>query len=143
MFTEPRVKVEVLNSQFSSVFNNDETEDIPDPGENPIPTIGTITIITSGIEKQLSGLKADKANGPDGISPWFLNEISQKYQRFLLISIKTVSISELCPANKNKLTYLPFTTNGKKSDSSNYRSVSLNCIASKVLVLSTLCTAML
>ena len=61
----------MLNSQFSSVFNNEETEDIPDPGENPIPTIGTITIATSGIKKQLSGLKADKANGPDGIPPWF------------------------------------------------------------------------
>ena len=71
MFTEPRVKAEVLNSQFSSVFNNYETEDIPDPGENPIPTIGTITNTTSGIEKQLSGLKADKAYDPDGIPPWF------------------------------------------------------------------------
>ena len=48
VFTKPRAKAEVLNSQFSSVFNNEETEDIPDPGENPIPTIGTITITTSG-----------------------------------------------------------------------------------------------
>ena len=80
----------MLNRQFSSVFNNEETEDIPDPGENPIPTTGTITIATSGIKKQLSGLKADKANGPDGIPHWFL------------YLSRTVSISELCPANENK-----------------------------------------
>ena len=70
MFTEPRAKAEVLNSQSSSVFNNEETEDIL-PGKNPIPTIGTITITTSGIERQVSELKKGKANGPDGIPPWF------------------------------------------------------------------------
>ena len=69
VFTEPRAKAEVLNSQFSSVFNNEEKENIPYPGENPITTIGTITITTCRIEEQLSGLKADKAYGPDGIPP--------------------------------------------------------------------------
>ena len=71
MFTEPRAKAEVLNSQFSGAFNNEKIEDIPDPGENPIPTIGTLTITASGIEKQLSGLKADKTYDPDGIPPGF------------------------------------------------------------------------
>ena len=61
VFTEQRAKTEVLNRQFSSAFNNEETKNIPDPGESPIPTIGTINIITSGVEKQLSGLKTDKA----------------------------------------------------------------------------------
>ena len=69
VFTEPRAKAEVLNSQFSSVFNKEETENIPHLGENPIPTIATINITTSGVKKQLSGLKADKAYGPDGIPP--------------------------------------------------------------------------
>ena len=55
MFTSPRAKAEVLNSQFSSVCNNEEIADMPDPGENPIPTIGTLTITASEIEKQLSG----------------------------------------------------------------------------------------
>ena len=99
------LRLRCLKSQFSSVFNNEEREDIPDPGENPIPTIGTITITTSWLEKQLSWLKADKAYGPDGIPPGFKRRMPRKYQRFLLISIKTVSIPELCPANGN----LPFT----------------------------------
>ena len=73
----------MLHSQFSSVFNNEETENIPYPGKNPFPTIGTITITTSGIEKQLRGLKADKAYGPDGISPWFLKENNHEISEFL------------------------------------------------------------
>ena len=53
VFTEPRAKAEVLNSQFSSVLNNEETENIPvvDPGKNPIPTTGTITTTTCGNRK--------------------------------------------------------------------------------------------
>ena len=35
----------------------------------------------------------------------------RKYQRFLQISIKTLSIPELCPANGNTSTYVPFTRN--------------------------------
>ena len=61
----------------------------------------------------------------------------KKYRRFLLISIKTVSIPELCPANGNMPTYVSnvcaIHKKGKKSDPSNYSSVSLTCIASKVL----------
>ena len=60
MFAEPRAKAELLNSQFCRVFSTKEIEDVPDPGENPIPTIGTLTITASRIEKQLSGLKEDK-----------------------------------------------------------------------------------
>jgi len=71
VFTEPSTKAKVLNSQFSSVFNNEETENIQDPGKNPIPTIGTVTIITSRIEKKLSGLKVDKAYGTDRVPPGF------------------------------------------------------------------------
>ena len=83
MFTEPRAKAEVLNSQFSGVFNNEETENTPDPGESPFPTIGSINITTSGVEKQLSGLKTGKAYGPDGIPPWFLKENAQEVSEVL------------------------------------------------------------
>ena len=55
VFTEPRAKAEVLNSQFSSVFNKKETENIPHLGENPIPIIATINITTSGVESNLAG----------------------------------------------------------------------------------------
>ena len=37
-----------------------------------------MNIITSGIEKQLNGLKVDKAYGLDGIPPWFLKENAQE-----------------------------------------------------------------
>ena len=39
VFTEPRAMAEVLNSQFSSVFNNKETENNQVPHKNLFPTI--------------------------------------------------------------------------------------------------------
>lgn len=56
MFTELRAKADELNSQFSSVFNNKETENIPVPCLNLIPTINNCHNLWS-----LRGLKADKA----------------------------------------------------------------------------------
>ena len=139
MFAEPRAKAEVLNSQFSRVFSTQEIEDIPDPGENPIPTIGTLTFTASRIEKQLSGLKKDKAYGPDGIPPGFKRRMPRKYQRFLLISIKTVSIPKLFPANGNMPTYMTFT---RKERSRIHQIIGrYHLLASLQKYLSTLCTA--
>ena len=133
MFTEPRAKAEVLNSQFSSVFNNEESENIPDPGESPIPTIGTINITTYGVEKQLSELKVDKAYGPDGIPPWFLKENAHEISKVLTDIYQDCIDTGTVPIQWKHANVCAIHKKGKKSDPSNYRPVSLTCIASKVL----------
>ena len=133
VFIEPRAKVEVLNSQFSSVFNKEETENIPHLGENPIPTIATINITTSGVEKQLNGLKADKAYGPDGIPPWFLKENAQEISKVLTDIYQDCIDTGTVPIQWKHANVCAIHKKGKKSDPSNYRPVSLTCIASKVL----------
>ena len=115
-------------------MNNEETEDISDPGKNPTLAIGILTIPTSGIEMHLSGLKA---YGPDGIPPppRFLKENAQE------ISITTVSIPELYPANGNMPTYVPFT---RKERNRIHQTIGpYHLLASLQKYLSTLCTAML
>ena len=133
VFTEPRAKAEVLNNQFSSVFNKEETEDIPHLGENPIPTIATINITTSGVEKQLSGLKADKASGPHGIPPWFLKENAREISKVLTDIYQDCIDTGTVPIQWKHANVCAIHKKGKKSDPSNYRPVSLTCIASKVL----------
>ena len=138
VFTELSTKAKVLNSQSSSVFNNEEAENIQDPGENPIPTIGTITIITSRIERKLSGLKVDKAYGTDGVPPWFLKENNQEISEFLTFIYQDCMNTGTVPSQWKHANVCAIHKKGKKSDPSNYRPVPLTCIASKVL-----CTAML
>ena len=68
----------------SPVFLTTEKQRISQTlGKIPFPTIGTITITISGIEKQLRGLKADKAYGTDGVPSWFLKENNQEISEFL------------------------------------------------------------
>lgn len=133
MFIERRAKAEVLNSQFSSVFNNEELENIPDLGESPIPTIGTIKITTRGVEKQLSELKVDKAYGPDGIPPWFLKENAYEISQVLTDIYQDCIHTGTVPIQWKHANVCAIHKKGKKSDPSNYRPVSLTCIASKVL----------
>ena len=46
VLTEPKARAEALNNQFSSVFKREDIENIQDPGPNPIPFIGKLTITT-------------------------------------------------------------------------------------------------
>ena len=108
-------------------------------GKIPFPTIGTITITVSGIEKQLRGLKADKAYGTDGVPPWFLKQNNQEISEFLTYVYQDCINTGTVPSQwKHVPNVCAIHKKGKKSDPSNYRPVSLTCIASKVL-----CIAML
>ena len=108
-------------------------------GKIPFPTIGTITITVSGIEKQLRGLKADKAYGTDGVPPWFLKQNNQEISEFLTYIYRDCINTGTVPSQwKHVPNVCAIHKKGKKSDPSNYRPVSLTCIASKVL-----CIAML
>ena len=113
-------------------MNNEETEDISDPGKNPTPAIGILTIPTSGIEMHLSGLKA---YGPDGIPPppRFLKENAQEISKILTDIYHDCINTGTVPSKWKHANLCAIHEKGKKSDPSNYRPVSLTRIASKVL----------
>ena len=122
-------------------MNNEETEDISDPGKNPTPAIGILTIPTSGIEMHLSGLKA---YGPDGIHPppCFLKENAQEISRVLTDIYQDCINTGTVPSKWKHDNLCAIHEKGKKSDPSNYRPVSHTCIASKVLELIMHCYVM-
>ncbi len=59
----------------STVYNYTEEGSIPLPnmGESPYGEIERLQISISGVLDQLNKLNPSKAQGPDGIPPWFLN----------------------------------------------------------------------
>ncbi|XP_056006769.1 uncharacterized protein LOC130050570 [Ostrea edulis] len=62
-------KANILNKQFSSVFNKDErTYAIPDKGRSPYEDMPSITIGLEGLRKLLSNLQIHKATGPGGVA---------------------------------------------------------------------------
>ena len=64
--------INVLNSQFSSVFTKQDLKNIPEMGSDPTPGLGPLIISEQGVLKQLSSLNPNKACGPNKIPPWFL-----------------------------------------------------------------------
>ena len=72
---DARGKAEVLNSQFSSVFTEDDSP-IPNLGTSSTPDAPNIQVGRNGVMKLLRGLKPHKATGPDEISSRFLKEMA-------------------------------------------------------------------
>jgi hypothetical protein len=74
---DSETKANILNKQFSSVFNtNEDKSTIPDKGPSPHPTMGPIEITENGVFKLLSNLKVHKAAGPDLIPTQLLRELA-------------------------------------------------------------------
>jgi len=49
------------------------------------PHMQLITITVQGVDKLLSGLKPNKAQCPDEISPWLLNELHTEIALIIMI----------------------------------------------------------
>jgi len=73
---DSKKKAEVLNRQFQSVFTIELSNELPDKGSNPFPTMPQIQANESEVRSQLQRLKVHKATSPDNISNKFLKEIS-------------------------------------------------------------------
>ena len=125
-------KADILNNQFSSVFTQEDLSNIPDIGYDRIPAIDSLSITTNGAAKQLSLLKTNKASGPDAIPPWFLKEHAAEIAPILTNILQDSIESGTVPSRWKWANVSGVFKKGKKSDPSNYKPISLTCIASKI-----------
>ena len=89
-----------------------------------------LTVTINGVAKQLSLLKANKASGPDPIPPWFLKEFAAEIAPILTNIFQDSIESGTVPSRWKSANVCGVFKKGKKSDPSNYRPISLTCIAS-------------
>ena len=87
----------------------------------------------SGVLDQLNKLNPSKAQGPDGIPPWFLNmyaaQLAPIIQNIFQLSVDSSQVPE---AWKNANVKAIF-KKGSRTEAANYRPISLTSIASKLL----------
>lgn len=78
IFSDGETKAEILNKQFSSVFTNESDSVPPSVGNEPKSRISPLIITITGVTKQLTSLKTNKACSQDNIPSWFLKAYAQE-----------------------------------------------------------------
>jgi hypothetical protein len=133
-YSDKDMRANILNSQFSSVFNQNENPDtIKDKGPSPYNTMPSINITNTGVYKLLQRLNINKATGPDKISTRLLKtvalQISPTLTTFFQASINQGKI----PEEWKTANVVPIYKKGDRSSAANYRPVSLTSVCCKTL----------
>jgi len=141
--TDPVQKANILNKQFESVFskpnslNPHQISEINQIKQGSHPTCTSdphnIAITVSGVEKMLTGLNPNKASGPDQISPRLLKTLSKEIAPFLTKIFRSSLDTGMVPSDWRSASVAPIFKKGAKCKPSNYRPISLTCIASKLM----------
>ena len=134
IITDPKEKAEALNQQFQSVFSAPSSlEQSSDLHQPQATNMERITITENGVISQLKKLNPYKATGPDDLSPRVLKElaytISGPLTKLYQMSLDTSTV----PLDWKKARVSPIFKKGDKYLTSNYRPISLTCVACKIL----------
>ena len=132
LHSDPKTKANILNRQFSSVFTNDETSDLPDLGPSPHPTMNNIEVNCAGVIKLLRNLKPHKATGPDGVPAMLLKELAEEIAPAITLLFQASLDQGTFPPAWKKALVVPVFKKGSRSSASNYRPISLTAILSKL-----------
>ena len=127
-------KADHFNKFFASVFNADQGaygKEIPPRTEH---TLQDFQVTVDSVKKKLRALKPSKSQGPDGLHPRVLKEVTEQIAwpvtAIFNISLVTGQVpDEWKTANVTAI----YKNKGKKTIAGNYRPVSLTCILCKVL----------
>ena len=136
-YTDPKDKSNILNEQFKSVFSHPQPLSLKQICKNmvnpPAHSMPTIDITVEGVDKLLRGLCPSKASGPDQISPRVLKELHHEVAPILCKIFKSSLETGIVPLDWKRAIIAPVYKKGPKSKPSNYRPISLTCIASKLM----------
>ena len=126
-------KAEVLNSQFQSVFTNEDTSRMPKlPHKDRLPSIEELQVSTKGIQKLLADINPKKASGPDEVPCRIMKEAAQEIAPFLRdLYQQSLQQGEL-PDDWKSANISCIFKKGDRTRPENYRPVSLTSVPCKI-----------
>ena len=132
--SDDKEKAELLNSQFTSVFTEEDTVNLPTLDPLPVNTLlNKITVKPSEVKKLLKNLRTQKSCGPDDVHPYLLHHLADTMSIPLTliynISLRTSKVPTIWKEGVVSALF----KKGKKSLPSNYRAITLTSIVCKIL----------
>ena len=130
------LKANTLNSFFSSVFTREDTSSVPKMetcSKSGGITVADIIITPLAVQNILKGLNPNKAQGPDGIPPRVLKEISKEISIPLCHLFNKTLEEGVLPEDWKTAEVTAIFKKGSRNEPGNYRPVSLTCVVCKVL----------
>ena len=121
-----------VNHQFKQSFSNENTNSIPYLRRS-FPRMPDISVTDEVVRKLLQGLKTSKAAGPDNIHPRVLKEVASEKLPILRHIFQKSLDSVHLPTDWRIAIIFPLYKKGDRSCPTNYQSISLTSIVSKVL----------
>ena len=129
----PKEKADLLNEFFSSVFTFEDIDNVPSPKIREInETLTSIETTPETVLKKLGGLNPNKSFGHDNCHPYMLKELASEICQPLSILFNQ-SLREGAHESWLKAVITAIYKKGKRSDSGNYRPVSITAVISKVM----------
>ncbi|XP_072048393.1 uncharacterized protein [Amphiura filiformis] len=133
-YSDSTTKANILNDQFSSVFNMNEDETtIKDKGSSPHSVMDPIIIHPDGIHKLLAGLQIHKACGPDEIPTRLLKVLADELTPVISLFFQASLNQGIIPEDWKKANVVPVFKKGDRNKAENYRPISLTSVTCKLL----------
>ncbi len=126
-------KAEALGDQFASVFTREDKSHIPEPEGKNLPLIPRLTIYEKGVLKLIQNLNPNKAQGPDNVPPWMLQQCADEVAPVLTDLFQNSIDQGQLPEQWRKANICALYKKGDKTQPENYRPVSLTSVVCKML----------
>jgi len=118
-------KAEAFNKYFASVFSHEVSSSVPTLNESPFPELASITISVEDVAYHLSTLQTNKATGPDKIPVYFLKRTAPSIVPILATVFQLSLQQGILSPDWKTANIIPIHKKGSRSQTSNYRPVSL------------------
>ena len=127
---------EILNNFFSSVFTNENLNEIPNPPDRtvftPDNTLNNITFYESEVSKYIDKIKLSKSPGPDLFYPAHLKNLKMSIVRPLTQIFNKSFENKTVPTDFKLANVTPIFKKGDRQNAGNYRPISLTSIPGKI-----------
>ena len=134
MATTDTEKAETFNKFFTNVFTREDMNTMPDyPEKDNVIPLTDIVISDEKIEEKLNKLNPSKSSGPDNLHPRVLSELHSVISRPLSILMRKSLDEGVLPQTWKDACVSPIFKKGKKSQTTNYRPISLTSVVCKIL----------